>query len=110
MDPDVLAFGNVMQIIVVSTACFVAIGLGARILWRWGSRIKPSSTIRTEDRDDRLRHLETAVDAIAIEVERISEAQRFVVGLLAESSQARNADRAELPLSSQKPVHTNTPH
>ena len=108
MDPDVLAFGNVMQIIVVSTACFVAIGLGARILWRWGSRIKPSNTIQTEDRDDRLHHLETAVDTIAIEVERISEAQRFMVGLLGDPTQGRRAD-ASIPRSTSG-GRTNTPH
>lgn len=110
MSPDVYAFGNVMQVIVVSTACFVAIGLGARILWRLGSRIKPTQSLPTEASDDRLRHLETAVDTIAIEVERISEAQRFVVGLLAESSQARKAE-APLPGSTTRtPGRTNTPH
>jgi len=106
MDPDIIGFGNVMQIIVVSTACFVAIGLGARILWRWGSRIKPSSQSPRIESDDRLHRLETAVDSIAIEVERISEAQRFMVGLLGESSQAR---RAELPLPTRS-ERTNTPH
>jgi hypothetical protein len=48
----------------------------------------------------------TAVDTIAIEVERISEAQRFMVGLLGEASQTR---RVELPLTS-RPERTNTPH
>ena len=116
VDPDIIAFGNVMQILLVSTAGFVAIGLGARLLWRWGSRIKPSSSrsLEAEDRDDRLRHLETAVDSIAIEVERISEAQRFVVGLLAESNQLRRAERAdpaELPLPANRAAgRTNTPH
>ena len=111
MSPDVYAFGNVMQIIVVSTACFVAIGLGARILWRIGSRIKPSSSLTTtDDRDDRLRHLETAVDTIAIEVERISEAQRFMVGLLGDSSQARKAEVQIPGGSSRTPARTNTPH
>ena len=33
----------------------------------------------------RLHRLERAVDTIAIEVERISEAQRFMLGLLSES-------------------------
>ena len=113
MFSDVYVFSNVMQVIVASTASFVAIGLGARILWRWGSRIKPTSSPSVGgDRDDRLHHLETAVDTIAIEVERISEAQRFVVGLLSESSQARKADRVELPPGNgvRTPGRTNTPH
>jgi len=87
MFSDVYVFSNVMQVIVASTACFVGIGLVGRILWRVGSNITPRIVPAPSlDRDDRLHHLETAVDTIAIEVERISEAQRFVVGLLAESS------------------------
>jgi hypothetical protein len=34
--------------------------------------------------DDRLRHMEAALDAIAVEVERISEGQRFTTKLLAQ--------------------------
>lgn len=107
MDPDVQMFGQVMTIIMASIASLVVIALGARILWRWGSRTKPSNSI-TEDRDDRLRHLETAVDSIAIEVERISEAQRFMVGLLGDPTQARRAD-ASIPRSTTG-GRTNTPH
>jgi len=105
---DSYAFGNFMQVIIVATVCFVATGLVGRILWRVGSRIRPSSRAESNSSisDDRFHRLETAVDTIAIEVERISEAQRFMVGLLGESSQAR---RAELPLMS-RPERTNTPH
>jgi hypothetical protein len=62
----------------------------------------------TEDRDDRLRHLETAVDSIAIEVERISEAQRFMVGLLGDPTQARRVETS-MPRSTTG-GRTNTPH
>jgi hypothetical protein len=110
MNPDVKMFGQIMMIIIMTLASLVALGLGARILWRWGSRIKPTNPPAYGANDDRLRHLETAVDSIAIEVERISEAQRFMVGLLGESSQIRRADRAELPLPNQKSGRTNTPH
>jgi hypothetical protein len=115
MSPDIYVFSNIMQVVVASTACFVGIGLVGRILWRVGSNLKPRNTPTPSlDRDDRLHHLETAVDAIAIEVERISEAQRFVVGLLAESNQLRRgekADRAELSLPNNRaPGQTNTPH
>lgn len=41
----------------------------------------PGGDART---DDRLARIEAAVDAIAIEVERISEGQRFTTKLLAE--------------------------
>jgi hypothetical protein len=55
--------------------------------------------------DDRMTRLEQAVEAIALEVERISEGQRFTTKLLAER---RTADR--LPVaSSPEPRHV-TPH
>lgn len=87
MDHDVLMFAQVMTIIVMSTAGFVAIGLGSRILWRWGSLKKPAAQMPHDD--DRMLRLETAVDTIAIEVERISEAQRFMVGLLSAPTASR---------------------
>jgi hypothetical protein len=105
MGEGTLEFGQVMFIIVMSTAAFVVIGLGARMLWRMGSRRKPAG--ETYRDDDRMQRLETAVDAIAIEVERISEAQRFMVGLLSESLPARRAGELAAPARSEK---VNTPH
>ena len=110
MDPDIQMFAQVMTIIMASIASLAVIVVGTRIAWRWSSRSKPSHTLESPAHDDRLHRLETAVDAIAIEVERISEAQRFMVGLLGESAQARKADRAELPLPNRAPGRTNTPH
>ena len=45
--------------------------------------------------DDRLARLEQAVDSIAIEIERISEGQRFTTKLLAERAQADQVRLAE---------------
>jgi Spy/CpxP family protein refolding chaperone len=55
----------------------------ARLTWRRGSRayVAPSSS---PDLSPRLERIEQAVDAIAIEVERVSEGQRFVTRLLSE--------------------------
>jgi len=53
--------------------------------------------------DVRLARLESAVDAIAIEVERISEGQRFTTRLLSEQTQA---PRMSLPA----PGKFDTPH
>lgn len=108
MDPDVQMFGQVMTIIMASIASLVVIALGARVLWRWGSRTNASNRLERAEHDDRLRHLETAVDSIAIEVERISEAQRFMVGLLGDPTQARRGD-ASIPRSTSG-GRTNTPH
>ncbi|NUO37126.1 MAG: hypothetical protein HOQ17_10370 [Gemmatimonadaceae bacterium] len=106
MDGDVLMFAQVMTVIVTSTASFVAIGLGARVLWRWGSRERPA---REPMDDDRLQRLETAVDTIAIEVERISEAQRFMVGLLSDSLPARRERAGELA-APERSGRVITPH
>ena len=46
--------------------------------------------------EERMARLEQAVEAIALEVERISEGQRFTTKLLAERGQA---DRVEAPPS-----------
>lgn len=108
MEGDVLTFAQVMTVIVASTAGFVAIGLGARMLWRAGSRVKSRAVAAADD--GRLERLEAAVDAIAIEVERISESQRFTVGLLSERLPPRTADRVgELPQQNSL-KRVNTPH
>ena len=106
MERDVLTFAQVMVVIVMSVASFVGIGLGARVLWRMGSRARPRSVAPVDS--DRMERLEAAVDAIAIEVERISESQRFTVGLLAERLPARG-DRVELPAPGSS-KRMNTPH
>jgi hypothetical protein len=108
MDNDVLMFAQVMTVIVASVGSFVVIGLGARMLWRAGSRVKPQ--IQHPVDEARMERLEAAVDAIAIEVERISESQRFTVNLLSERLPARSLDRVgELP-SASSAKRVNTPH
>lgn len=51
--------------------------------------------------DDRLSRMEQAIDAMAVEMERISEGQRFTTKLLAErsgaSGDARNASIERVP-------------
>lgn len=61
--------------------------LGAYALWRLapiaGWRDAPTDL----PADDRLEHLQQSVDAVAIEVERIGEAQRFNTRLQTERSE-----------------------
>jgi hypothetical protein len=52
--------------------------------------------------DERLARVERAVEAIAIEIERVSEGQRYVTKLL--------DDRAPLPLARVAASPTDTPH
>ena len=107
MDGDVLAFAQVMTIIVTTVTVLGALVFGARVLWRLTS---PRTHSVPSFDESRLERIETAVDAIAIEVERISEAQRFTTAVLADRLPARPADRVpELgqPASSKR---INTPH
>jgi hypothetical protein len=59
----------------------ISIGL-LRRMWRGSS--KPSTQSVADVISPRLDHLEHATDAIALEIERISEGQRFVTKVLAE--------------------------
>jgi hypothetical protein len=56
----------------------------ARNIWRRGSRQAPAPV--SQESTERMERLEQAVDAISIEIERISEGQRFVTRLLTEGS------------------------
>ena len=49
--------------------------------------------------EERMAHIESAVEAIAIEVERISEGQRFVTKLLAERAGAPALPKSEDSIS-----------
>ena len=105
MEGDVLMFAQVMTVILTSVAALVGIGLGARVLWMKGSRVKPGMAARLDD--SRLDRLDSAVDAIAIEVERISEGQRFTVALLSDRLPGREgADR----IGAGGPKCVTTPH
>ncbi|HMF99948.1 MAG TPA: hypothetical protein VK560_01740 [Gemmatimonadaceae bacterium] len=59
----------------------------ARALWKRAGRPGPPPAVFTETAQ-RLERLEASVDAIAIEIERISEGQRFVTKLLSEKQPA----------------------
>ena len=107
MNPDVLTFAAVMAVIVTTVAALIGIGLGTRALWLRGSRAKPVTESRI---DDRLERLEAAVDVIAVEVERISESQRFTVGLLSERLPPRVGERVGDLSSPGAAKRVNTPH
>jgi hypothetical protein len=59
----------------------------ARAMWKRSGRPGPPPAVFTETAQ-RLERLEASVDAIAIEIERISEGQRFVTRLLSEGQPA----------------------
>jgi hypothetical protein len=89
--------GQITAIVVSSLICgTIVIGLVAQA-WAasrahgGGSGSMPK---RLDVLEERLYRLEQAIDAVAVEVERGSEAQRFTAKLLAERLDAASATRA----------------
>jgi len=81
--------GQVMTLSVLSIIFVLfplAVGVG-RAMLRRSSRPAPPPAVFTETAQ-RLERLEASVDAIAIEIERVSEGQRFVTKLLSEGQPA----------------------
>ena len=81
MDPGetAAALGAVFMIFVLAPIAFAA----ARMMWKRTNR--PVKAAISDDASRRLERLEQGMDAIAIEIERVSEGQRFVTRLLSES-------------------------
>ena len=89
MDPDVLSFAQVAAIIVLMVGSLAGIAVVAvPALVRRTKAIPPPPP-----QDDRLEQLQQSVDAIAVEVERIAEAQRFSAKRLAERTEGSAVER-----------------
>ncbi len=75
---------------IVGMGCFT----GIVITWlkfrsrKLGAGTGPELISRLNDISDRTLRMDTAIDAMAVEIERISEAQRFTSKLLAERASA----------------------
>lgn len=87
-----------MLIALVATVCWaiVAVVLGLPLIKAWVRRIERRGTAQLPfDASDRLARIEAAVDTIALEVERISEGQRFLTKLQTDKRLAseQRADR-----------------
>jgi hypothetical protein len=85
---NITTISNVFILFVLAPLAITA----ARNMWRRGNRPPP----RPADLDNahRLDQIQQAVDTIAIEVERVSEGQRFVTKLMSEK---KSADLLPLP-------------
>ena len=95
--------GQITAIILASLICgTITVGVVAQA-WLTGRRRSGdgggdgSMTTRLEVLEDRLYRLEQAIDAVALEVERGAEAQRFTARLLAERLDAPAAARVGPP-------------
>ena len=63
----------------------------------------PMRSHLSDAHDERLARIEQAVESIAIEVERISEGQRFTTKLLAERAQADPIRLGEVAVGERRP-------
>ena len=90
MSPD-LWVPAVTTVVIVAIVCGSAYRLIRMYMQRGSGTPVPNAGLK-EIRDG-LGHLQQAVDAIAIEVERLSEGQRFTTKLLAE----REGEAAQIP-------------
>lgn len=91
MNEDILAIGGFFFTVIVVT-------LGYPIVRMWTKRKEMEPLAGTRAADERMARLETAIDTMAVELERISEGQRFLTKLLTE----REAARAALPPGEQE--------
>lgn len=75
--------------IVAVVVVFATSGWMMRMMLGYQERMKELSLTKLEraSSDERLERVEQAVEAIAIEIERVSEGQRFVTKLLNERAQ-----------------------
>jgi len=84
--------GNMEQVLVPIVSVITIFGIfplvlvRARNMWKSGSKGTAAVAQLPADTTQRLERLEAGVEAIAIEVERISEGQRFVTKLLSEAA------------------------
>jgi hypothetical protein len=105
------SFGNIdPEPIIITFTLFVLCPLAlsiSRLIWKRGSRTVVAPPIESTQR---LERMEQAMDAIAIEIERVSEGQRFVTRLLSERGQnalgaaQQPAEPVRVPLGSASPI------
>ncbi len=87
IDEDILAIGGFFFTVIVIT---LGLGLGVPLVRAWvrAKERQPILTPAEQERDQRLARIESAMETMAVEIERISEGQRFVTKLLAERERA----------------------
>ena len=91
MDPGATAgVIAVFTIFVLAPIAFAA----ARMMWRTN---RPVQAAISDDASRRLERLEQGMDAIAIEIERVSEGQRFVTRLLSDAHGREAESRIQAP-------------
>ncbi len=108
-DPANMIPPQVPEIIFLSFAGLIGLIMAfpiGRAIARWIDRRNVAAPV-SEDVSRRLAAIEQAVDAVAIEVERMSEANRFTTKLLTERVAAPDF---AVPARAAAPVHAPAPH
>lgn len=102
-----MAIGSDAAMAVALFASVASLAWSAAYAWgKWLARPQPPMQL-TGEGERRLARLEPAVDAIAVEVERLGEAQRFTTRLLQERLPA--PEGPALPSRAERGGHA-TPH
>lgn len=87
------------------TCAVIAIGIPlARAYGRWLDRRGQTSPAASPEMDQRLTQIEQAIEAVAIEVERVSEGQRYTNRSISEMRGLPAPDPAGWPLPAREPV------
>ena len=108
---------DLIKVLLVTSGGLLASTIGFAIAWvRARERLLRSRTGTRDPRDaGRSDRIDQAVEAIALEVERIGEQQRFLTKMLAEDTsahmrRAESAGSAEALRAPVTPARTVTPH
>ena len=96
MDPDVAKLAQVLLVVGAFGGFIAIVQMAVRVVLS-KTKSKPAAPEWNMPRidEDRFARLENAVDAIAIEVERMSEAQRFSAKLMSERLPASASESRE---------------
>jgi len=88
---DTEVFAQFAFVSIMSIGALTGIGVGVHAYIQRAKRrmLHGAAPAALAESDDRFARLEQAVDAIAVEVERISEGQRFLTKLQTERSEVR---------------------
>lgn len=94
LDDEQMTAVVIVFILAVLTPLAIA---ASRLLWRRATHPRPAAAAIPADTTERMQRLEQAVDTIAVEIERVSEGQRFVTQLLTEGRPVAAAPNGRSP-------------
>ena len=98
MDPDVVA--GLWFAFILAVLMPISIGIARRI---WRGKPAPAP-VRNDDSTQRLERLEQAIDTIAVEIERISESQRFMTRIMSDRPATAGASSPAASVVDPQPI------